>query len=277
MIPTALNRKVLVVNDSGMPINIVKAFDALCDMFSGRAVALEQHAHYDFEAWVENWEDAIRLSKVAQERVAHAASYDVVVPEIIKMTNYKDYQYRRPRCSRGALFKRDHNTCQYCGNLRAITGGPRMKTLKSRRHELSEIDRDLIEKYYAIGGRQHTFKELADEYDTSISDIRSCIMGAVKSLGITLEQHPSNLNLDHVKPRCKGGRNTWTNLVVSCIVCNTEKDNKTPEDAGVELLRKPFEPHWTMIKSDVNFRNIPKSWEDFLGVMYMNTELSESR
>jgi 5-methylcytosine-specific restriction endonuclease McrA len=274
---TALNRKVLVLNGSGVPINIKKAFDAICDVFTGRAQIVEDHVYYDFDEWVENWEDAIRLSKVTQERVAHAASYDIVVPEVIKMLDYKEYQYRRPKCSRGALFKRDDNTCQYCGNLRAITGGERMKTLRSRREELSELDRDLVEKYYEIGNRRHTFAELAEEYDTTVADVRDCIMSAVRSLGITLEQHPSNLNLDHVKPRCRGGRNTWTNLVVSCISCNTEKDNRLPEEAGLALLKKPYEPHWTMIKSDINFRNVPKSWEDFLGMVYMNTELSESR
>ena len=33
----------------------------------------------------------------------------------------------------------------------------------------------------------------------------------------------SDLNLDHVHPRDKGGLTTWENVVCSCIPCNTRK------------------------------------------------------
>jgi hypothetical protein len=47
-----------------------------------------------------------------------------------------------------------------------------------------------------------------------------------------------NLTLDHVLPRSRGGKNTWENLVTCCSKCNSKKDNKTPEEAGM----KPFVP-----------------------------------
>lgn len=48
--------------------------------------------------------------------------------------------------------------------------------------------------------------------------------------------------LDHVMPKSRGGQNSWTNIVLACQDCNGMKDNKTPEEAGMQLLRKPTRP-----------------------------------
>lgn len=50
----------------------------------------------------------------------------------------------------------------------------------------------------------------------------------------------SELELEHVFPRCRGGRSTWENLVASCRKCNARKDNRTPEEAGMKLIRRPL-------------------------------------
>ncbi len=44
--------------------------------------------------------------------------------------------------------------------------------------------------------------------------------------------------VDHVLPRSRGGKNTWSNLVLCCTACNTKKGSKTPSEAGMVLLRK---------------------------------------
>ena len=44
--------------------------------------------------------------------------------------------------------------------------------------------------------------------------------------------------VDHVLPRSRGGRNTWSNLVLCCSACNTKKGDKTPAEAEMLLLRK---------------------------------------
>ena len=53
------------------------------------------------------------------------------------------------------------------------------------------------------------------------------------------------LTLDHVMPRSRGGGNTWENLVACCTRCNNLKADRTPEEAGMELLKRPirFGPH----------------------------------
>lgn len=57
----------------------------------------------------------------------------------------------------------------------------------------------------------------------------------------------SQLNLDHVIPRSQGGETTWENVVCSCIACNLKKGGRTPEQAGMRLLRRPFRPSWNPI------------------------------
>ena len=51
-----------------------------------------------------------------------------------------------------------------------------------------------------------------------------------------------DLNFDHVKPKHQGGKTTWENIVTSCFRCNQQKKNRTPEQAGMKLLYKPYRP-----------------------------------
>ena len=49
----------------------------------------------------------------------------------------------------------------------------------------------------------------------------------------------SELTLDHVVPRSRGGRSSWENLVACCYRCNNSKGDRTPEEAGFKLARRP--------------------------------------
>lgn len=49
----------------------------------------------------------------------------------------------------------------------------------------------------------------------------------------------SDLTLDHVIPRSRAGESTWENLVACCHPCNNRKGNRTPEEAGMKLVRSP--------------------------------------
>lgn len=49
----------------------------------------------------------------------------------------------------------------------------------------------------------------------------------------------SDLTLDHVVPRSRGGRSSWENLVACCYECNNRKGDRTPEEAGLKLARRP--------------------------------------
>ena len=49
----------------------------------------------------------------------------------------------------------------------------------------------------------------------------------------------AELTLDHVVPRSRGGRSSWENLVACCYQCNNRKGDRTPEEAGLQLVRRP--------------------------------------
>ena len=42
----------------------------------------------------------------------------------------------------------------------------------------------------------------------------------------------SNLTVDHVIPRSKGGTSSWENIVASCAPCNRRKGDRLPRQAG---------------------------------------------
>ncbi len=49
----------------------------------------------------------------------------------------------------------------------------------------------------------------------------------------------SDLTLDHIVPRSRGGESSWENLVACCHPCNNRKGDRMPEEAGMKLLRRP--------------------------------------
>lgn len=55
------------------------------------------------------------------------------------------------------------------------------------------------------------------------------------------------LTVDHVLPRSRGGSHDWTNLVTACTRCNQKKGSLTPEEANMQLIRKPFEPTYVAL------------------------------
>jgi len=53
----------------------------------------------------------------------------------------------------------------------------------------------------------------------------------------------TQMQIEHVVPRSKGGAHAWTNVVSTCESCNRFKDDRTPEQAGMTLLALPYEPN----------------------------------
>ena len=69
-----------------------------------------------------------------------------------------------------------------------------------------------------------------------------------------------NLTIDHVIPKCRGGGNSWYNLVTCCSSCNSKKGDKTPQEANMVLLVTPKEPG---IFSDIINKGTEKVWSEF--------------
>ena len=52
----------------------------------------------------------------------------------------------------------------------------------------------------------------------------------------------SDLTIDHITPRSKGGTDSWDNVVASCQRCNVKKGDRIPKEANMHLLRQPKVP-----------------------------------
>jgi 5-methylcytosine-specific restriction endonuclease McrA len=88
----------------------------------------------------------------------------------------------------------------------------------------------------------------------------------------------TDLNLDHVVPRSKGGRTTWQNVVCSCMDCNRRKGGRTPQQAGMRLIAPPRRPRWTPMVGVLAGRRGYPEWRPFLSIVdasYWNAELAE--
>lgn len=51
-----------------------------------------------------------------------------------------------------------------------------------------------------------------------------------------------NCTVDHVIPKAQKGKSSWDNCVCSCKKCNWDKADRTPRQAGMKLMRKPYRP-----------------------------------
>lgn len=89
----------------------------------------------------------------------------------------------------------------------------------------------------------------------------------------------ADLNLDHVVPRSRGGTTTWDNVVCSCVRCNLRKGGRTPEEAGMRLLKAPARPRWMPLFRSAARSALHREWRPFLSLAdaaYWNTELLDS-
>ncbi len=73
-----------------------------------------------------------------------------------------------------------------------------------------------------------------------------------------------DLNMDHVVPLSLGGPSTWENVVCSCVPCNRRKGNRSPEAAGMRLLRAPRRPRWHPLHDAARRRPFPADWSSFV-------------
>jgi len=76
------------------------------------------------------------------------------------------------------------------------------------------------------------------------------------------ENH-SQMTVDHVIPKIYGGIDSWENLVCACLKCNNIKGNRTPDQAGLTLIRNPKKPnHITFIRQFLGIAD--EKWKQYL-------------
>ena len=73
----------------------------------------------------------------------------------------------------------------------------------------------------------------------------------------------SNLTVDHVIPRSKGGTSSWDNIVASCAPCNRRKGDRLPRQANMVPRNTPRTPH-PEVFIHVASPTIPPAWKQYL-------------
>ena len=94
--------------------------------------------------------------------------------------------------------------------------------------------------------------------------------------GVVLET--KDYQIEHVLPRARGGKSTWTNLVLSCGPCNQLKDDRPPEEVGLTLRHKPVEPSQfdPRFNFKLHIRVLRPEWKNWQSYIYWNIELDPS-
>jgi 5-methylcytosine-specific restriction endonuclease McrA len=192
-----LSQPTLVLNRSWAAIATTTARKAIGLVYTdaARAIRPETYETHGFESWAD-------LSVPPGEPAIRTITVEIRVPEVIVLTHYAGMPTQKATFSRRNLYKRDRNTCQYCG------------------------------------ARPGT----------------------------------SELSIDHVTPRSRGGRSLWENCVLACVRCNSKKAAHLPQEAGMHLLRTPVAPRWTPIM-EIPVARVRQSWRRFVSDRYWEVPL----
>lgn len=85
----------------------------------------------------------------------------------------------------------------------------------------------------------------------------------------------SELSLDHVMPRSRGGKADWENIVCCCVTCNVRKGGRTPGEAHMKLISDPVRPKRSPVVTLRLTSEKYASWKHFLDNAYWNVELRD--
>jgi len=112
-----VNRKVLVLNRGWTPIGVVTLEKAICLTVSTysdetpKARILDPNQ--DFRLFT--WQDWSQQKPGGNEETIRGAKQSYRIPEIILLTRYNKLPNQRTNFSRRTIYRRDGNTCMFCG------------------------------------------------------------------------------------------------------------------------------------------------------------------
>jgi len=71
------------------------------------------------------------------------------------------------------------------------------------------------------------------------------------------------MTIDHVIPKKQNGGDTWDNMVCACVRCNNKKGDRTPEQAGMPIRKRPTRPsHISFIQHHLGTHD--QHWRPYL-------------
>ncbi len=72
----------------------------------------------------------------------------------------------------------------------------------------------------------------------------------------------SIMTIDHIIPKDKGGKDSWTNLVTACKKCNLHKANFSLKDSNMNLFKKPVKPSYLLHLQKYKYKH--SSWNQYI-------------
>ena len=72
----------------------------------------------------------------------------------------------------------------------------------------------------------------------------------------------SDFTIDHIVPRSRGGKDTWTNTACACFACNHRKGDRLPNEMGLKLRWEPKTPRTSYLVIAVG--NGPDAWKHYI-------------
>ncbi|MFP4321252.1 MAG: HNH endonuclease [Anaerolineales bacterium] len=73
-----------------------------------------------------------------------------------------------------------------------------------------------------------------------------------------------SMTVDHILPKSRGGKDTWTNTACACPRCNHRKGNKLPHEAGLKMRWEARRPRTNYLV--IEFGNDNASWKRYIDV-----------
>lgn len=114
--PAIQNRRVLVLNRSWVAVGIVTMPRAMTLLFSEYKPGEPKAKIIDPEDYQQyTWADWSALRPKEGEDVIFGTSKSFRVPKVIRLEKYDKIPNHKIAFSRRTIYKRDENTCQYCG------------------------------------------------------------------------------------------------------------------------------------------------------------------
>lgn len=72
----------------------------------------------------------------------------------------------------------------------------------------------------------------------------------------------SDMTIDHVLPRSRGGRDTWGNTACACKHCNHRKGDRLPHEAGMRMKWEPRTPRTSYLV--IAMGTGPSAWKRYI-------------
>ena len=137
MVGCVLDRPTLVLNRSWMPVNVATVARSLTLLWNESALVVDPD---DYRLYT--WADWAKLTPKEGEPFIRTVTFAMRVPEVLTLLRHDRPRSNSVTFSRRNVFKRDHSTCQYCGEqpgTEELTIEPRHSPLQGRSDHLGKL------------------------------------------------------------------------------------------------------------------------------------------